>query len=808
MRVMLDGFIFACLAVACFIPSAALAEETIILSITLNSIPRGDFFLKRTGDGHLFIRMDDLRRIGFKKLTVPITTIENDAYLSLLELHGVTAVYDDKQLKLDLKAKAELVDLPRETLDYGTRSGPSLPRPPGVSSFLNYRLDYGSQIKASSGTWNATGQGGIRRGNLLLLSDGLYQRQSNLERSVRLMTSLYWDRPEELAKWVAGDILATSGEPSGPLNLGGISYASSFSIEPGLVTYPVGEFSGMAAYPSEAEIYVNGALIRRERLSPGQYRFRNLPVTNGANAVDILIRDPFGVESHFSNAFYLSDRLLKAGLHDYSYSAGFLRSDFGNTSNRYGQPVAIARHNVGMSDYLTIGAGAEAGKDLVNIVPRAVLSLQNMGIINILAGGSYERNRGIGATIAGSYQYQSRHINYQLNLRHSTPGYRTLTSRYNADSPLLEGSSGLNLGTPLTGSFGMDATFMETYAGQIRRSVGVSYSRSLTKSLHFSASWRNAWGTFSENTFFAGLTYIPGKDNTISATYQSFRGGDRETLTIQKNLPVGEGFGYRGTVEREHGNERTVYRANPVLLYNGPHGSYSADYRGRHEEKSGETGGDYLLSAAGAVVYAGGHVGLTRPVSDSFAVVQLEGLANTAVLLDNQVVARTNSAGLAFIPTMRSYQANTVSFDDHQIPPNYLIKNYSVPLSPGQWGGACISFPVARILAYTGRILTEDGLPVEGVHVDLRGNQREFSFTTLSNGEFYFENVVADSEENKIWSPVCGGPSPYRRVAVPGKYEAKAKINGHERIFELVIPVSDDIMISLGDIRLPVRAGQ
>ncbi|MBC8016944.1 MAG: fimbrial biogenesis outer membrane usher protein, partial [Verrucomicrobia bacterium] len=690
------GIIIACLAISCFIPGAALAEETIILSVTLNSIPRGEFFLKRSDSGRLFIRREDLRRIGLKQLPVPVTTIENDAYVSLTDLQGVTTAFDDKKLMLDLQAKADMVDLPKEVRDFGNMPGQLLPRPPGTSSFLNYRLDYGSEINVAGGTWSATGQAGIRQGNLLFLSDGIYQHQRDLDRAVRLTTSLNWDRPGKLARWVAGDILATAGEPSGPLNLGGISYISSFSIEPGLITYPVGEFSGMAAYPSEAEIYVNGILIRRERLSPGEYRFRNLPVTNGTNMVDILVRDPFGAESHFSNAFYLSDRLLRAGLHDYGYSAGFLRRDFGSASDRYGQPVVVARHNVGLSDFLTAGVGAEAGKDLVNVVPRAVFRLNNIGIINLLAGGSLDRDQGSGGTIGGGYLFQSRNINYQLSLRHSTQGYRTLASRQNTDPPLLEAGTGLSLGTPFSGSIGLDGTFMETYAGQIRRSLGVSYSRSLTKTLHFSASWRTTWGTSSENTIFTGLTYIPGESHTISATYQTFRGGDREALAIQKSLPIGEGFGYRGTVERERSNERTVYLANPVLQYNGPYGSYSADYQGKYEEQGGGLGGNYLLSAAGAIVYAGGHIGLTRPVSDSFAMVHLEGLADTKVLLDSQVVARTNADGLAIIPNMRSYQQNTVSFDDHQIPPNYLIKNYTISLSPGQWGGACIAFPVAR----------------------------------------------------------------------------------------------------------------
>jgi len=57
--------------------------------------------------------------------------------------------------------------------------------------------------------------------------------------------------------------------------------------------------------------------VRREHLTPGNYRFQNLPVANGANNVEIIMRDSFGNESRNSTHFYLTDQLLKAGLHNY-----------------------------------------------------------------------------------------------------------------------------------------------------------------------------------------------------------------------------------------------------------------------------------------------------------------------------------------------------------------------------------------------------------------------------------------------------------------------------------------------------------
>jgi outer membrane usher protein len=796
------GFIIAVFSFVCVNSRVASAAETVILTVSLNTISRGEFFLKRSTDGNLLMRSKDLRQIGFKITAVPETTVDSVAYVSLNDLSGVTAVLDEKKLLLDLRAGPAWVDLPHVVQNFSPTSDTYVPTSE-ASAFINYRLDYGNGTDVQAGTWSATGQTGVRRGNLLLLGDGYYQGTQKTQQAVRLMTNLSWDRPESTSRWVLGDINATAGEPSGPILMGGIGYSSAYSMSPGLITYPMGEFGGITTLPSEADIYVNGVLVRREQLAPGDYRFKNLPVSNGANNIQILLRDSFGNERWSTTRFYLSDQLLKSGLHDYSYNMGFMRLDFGTASNSYGRPLLVARHMFGVNNSLTMGAGAEAGNNLVNLVPRAVISLGRVGVLNLLAGESSDRDRGLGTTMGIGYQFQSLHVNYQLNMSHNTRGYRTLANQQANDTARLDGGTGISMGSSLLGTVSLNGSYIETYAGQLIRSIGVSYSRALTKSVQFTASWNSSWGTTNSVNFFTGLTFFPTHDLTASATLQTSQGTNKETLSLQKSLPIGEGIGYRATLEREQNQAQTLLRANPYLQVNGSHGSYTADLQGQYNQQDGKTTGSYLVSAAGALVYAGGHFGLSRPVSSSFAVVQVEGLADVTVLLNNQEVARTNANGMAYISNLQSYQDNKIAFKDNQIEANYLIKRYTANATPGLFGGECIYFPVARIQAYGGHLLAKDGSPLEYARVTLRGSGHEVSFTTLSGGVFYFENLTDDSHETGMRPAGCGGQSPYRLAVVPGMYAVTVVIDGSERHFNMLIPGSDAMYVALGEFWLP-----
>jgi outer membrane usher protein len=452
-----------------------------------------------------------------------------------------------------------------------------------------------------------------------------------------------------------------------------------------------------------------------------------------------------------------------------------------------------------VNDSLTVGAAAEAGNDLINLTPRVVIVLPRVGLLNILAGASSDRDRGRGTTLGVGYQLQTRYVNYHASLSHNSPEYRTLANQQATDISHIDSSTGVSMGAPKFGTISLNSSFNESSSGLLTRSLAVSYSRALTKNMQFSASVNRTWGSVDTVNFFTGMTFFPTNNLTASALLQTSQATNKETVYLQKSLPVGDGVGYRATFEREQSQNQTFIRTNPLLQVNSSYGSYTADLQGQFNQQNGSKSGYYQISAAGAVVYAGGHVGLSRPVSSSFAVVQVEGMANVAVLLDNQEVARTNANGMAYLPMLQPYQANKIAFKDNSIAANYLIKRYTATATPGLFGGECIYFPVATVQSYGGHLLAQSGLSLEYSKVTFRGMGREFSLTTLRGGEFYFENLVDTPYEAGKRPEACGEPSPYRLTVVPGMYVVTVVTDDSERHFNMLIPASDALFVPLGD---------
>ena len=114
----------------------------------------------------------------------------------------------------------------------------------------------------------------------------------------------------------------------------------------------------------------------------------------------MVIKDPFGQEQTIRYPYYFTDTLLGAGLHEYSYNAGFLRRRFGEESNRYGPLAFSAFHNYGLNDALTVGGrGKAAGKGRTWAPWRS--SASDAGIVSLSLSGSVRRDGGRRAGEAG-----------------------------------------------------------------------------------------------------------------------------------------------------------------------------------------------------------------------------------------------------------------------------------------------------------------------------------------------------------------------------------------------------------------------
>ena len=482
---------------------------------------------------------------------------------------------------------------------------PQVYYPRDSSLFLNYGVSYVAGDSLRFESLGVTNEAGARWGNFLLYTDTSYTRtNANVDRFVRLMSNVTYDDRPGMTLTVAGDFYATSGDLGSLLNMGGISYSKLYRMDPYLVVHPMLTVTGAVTLPSEADIYLNGMKLRTERLAPGEFQLQNITNYAGEANLEVVVRDPFGREQRLNYPNYFSDILLKQGLHQYSYNAGFLREGFGIASNDYGKAAFSFYHRYGANDRTTIGFRGEGTDKLINLGPQASLLIPNAGVVSITLSGGLASGRGAGGAISLSHIYQGPVWTAQLSGRYFSRDYGTVAgSTSHGTTTRYEAGGGIGYVTPQFGSLSLTATTVSNYTGGDRQTVGVSYSRELGRGISLSSTFRSTFGGETTNEFMIGLNYSPRPDLNLYARHSQGNGYNDQLLQVQSSQPVGEGISYRASLDRFEKDQATVYAINPYVRYNARRGIISAEYLGNHG--NGVNQDRYNLNLAGGIVAGG-----------------------------------------------------------------------------------------------------------------------------------------------------------------------------------------------------------
>lgn len=78
-----------------------------------------------------------------------------------------------------------------------------------------------------------------------------------------------------------------------------------------------------------------------------------VPRLLGEGELRVVVRDLLGREQVLSERYYASPRLLRPGVTDFSYEAGFVRENFALASNDYGRFFAAATWRRGFAERFT-----------------------------------------------------------------------------------------------------------------------------------------------------------------------------------------------------------------------------------------------------------------------------------------------------------------------------------------------------------------------------------------------------------------------------------------------------------------------
>ena len=506
------------------------------------------------------------------------------------------------------------------------------------------------------------------------------------------------DRRTRQQRWVIGDNFVTAGPLGGDALVGGISVGRDFSLAPYFVRYPTMSLSTPVTVPSVLEVHVNGRIVREEQVQPGRIDVRNLPMSTGQNDTRLVLRDPFGGRQEITSGFYVTNSVLARGIHDYQYSLGWRRLSVGTASWDYSEPVAMARHRLGLSNVITAGVRLEGARGLISGGPSLNMRLP-VGEVEVAAGLSHTGQRwGIARQL--SYMYIGRYASFGGLASQTENDYATISLRPGQVRPnrTLNGFASVPVGRGSTLTLQHNETWGADEASERRTSLLGSMRVSGHAELigNVTRSLGPAGRGFEVSL---GLTMMFGTKTVASVSGVRNREATNAVVDVQRPLPLGSGFGYQFRGERGTRNG-----ASAAAQYQGSYGRYEL----RHDDGVGALP-TTTLNISGGLVAIGGGLYPTRAVRGSYALVQVPGVKGVRTLSSNQEIGRTGRSGSLLVPDLLPYYGNLLAITDSDVSLDFEIGNTQMTIAPPFRGGAIARFPVRRVQRVVGKVIVVSG---------------------------------------------------------------------------------------------------
>lgn len=705
-----------------------------LVRVNINGLPvKNTVLVLRKSDKSWWLPSDVLRTARLRLPGVQAINFNGLDFYSIKEIGEKISEFDESSQALDIQFEASAFELtqlqPEMSLASDTFGGSS-------GLFVNYDLlieknPVGLRQSVFSELGSAVGSG-------VVTSSHAYFRFGETDKHLRLDTTYTVDRPGDRASWRLGDTISRPGSLLGrPVRFGGLQYSTNFLTQPGLIITPMTSLGGQAALPSTVDLYVNNVMQRSRQVPPGPFSVSTAPIVVGDGEVSMRVRDIAGREEIISQRFYASTALLSPGLSDFSFEGGFLRKNFGQASDDYGDFFGSAGYRMGLTPTLTAEGNAQI----------------QQGGLALISGGASSAFAGIGtATIAQAYSHSDAGDGFQSLLgferrsgRHSF-ALRTQVASENFrqigvdTAQITRRLDTVFWGYRVDGLGSFSLSYLSQQANN-NRSAEI-YSASFS-------TQRYTWGTLvvsamqsradtSQSSIY--FLWVLPLEREVSASVMHLRGQNQQEQTVfqaNKSLPPGEGVGYRLQAAVNASQQAAVYGQNRYGL-------------GRLEvaELNGQTSA--RASVTGAVARLDDQWFLTPRISSSYGLVRMPGLNNVRVYVDNQLATRTNSDGYAFLPRLHPYVRNHVSVDQLDLPIDATIDSLTVRPVPAWRSGVVIDFPVKQQVAATLNLVLADGNPVPAGAL-IRMNQADTIFAVGRDGLTFVSGLEKENQLTVSW---------------------------------------------------------
>jgi outer membrane usher protein len=718
--------------------------ETLLVEIEVNGQPlAGIVRVERLADGSLALPLGAWKAVGLRAVGEPLALPDAQRGYALESVPDLKYRIDRARLTLALTVPAAAFDSTAYSL-LDARASPPNAAPPGI--YLNYDLAV-TRAENASTTYGATLEAihFTRWGSLL--AGTAVSGNGHTRTAVRTETSWRTDWPASMETLVMGDAVGSAGGWSRPVRYGGVLYARDYSLAPGFITYPLPAFSGSAALPSTVDVLVNNQRQASASVKPGPFDLVNVPVVSGAGQINLVVRDLRGVETVITQSYYTSPQLLAAGLSDFSAEAGAMRRNFGTQSNDYGPVFAAGSYRYGFNSALTAGGRVEVQPT------RQAGGLEAAGLLGTFAvaraaaawsrinGGNGSEGSNTGAHWLTAIERTTPQAGAALQWEHFDAGF----VQFGADAGEIrarerfQANAGVALGAVI--SVGTSYIRQTSWSRDSFTLAGANLGIALPGNVYisvFASQQLNATKGWS-----AGLNLLVPLQGRYTLVATSNRDTTRKlvnTVQASSSAPPGPGWGW--TVRA---SDLATQRGQAGVTLNTNYGQFTADVNAGRDANAVRVGAD------GSIGWLEGLPFATRRIDQgAFAVVHVGDLEGVEVARSNQLVATTNSRGLALVPGLLPYQKNILTVNPDQLPFDINIGGVTEGVVPYARSGVMVNFPVRRSRNALVILHQADGTPVPpGARVTMSPSNEEY--IVAKRGEVYLMDLQDDNRIDVRW---------------------------------------------------------
>ena len=603
----------------------------------------------------------------------------------------------------------------------------------------------------------------------------------------RQTSRIVYDLPNQEVRVTLGDTDPAAIPLQRATDLLGVSIEKSArKLNPGEAISSRGSETFRIERNATVEVRVNGATVDHLDLRPGTYNLRDLPLTTGANDVQLAINDENGESKTLNFNAYSDPDLLSEGKSEWSLAAG-APSYLLDNQRTYatGDYMATGYYRYGIFDDLTGaidlqadkdivmgGAGFDKGTSLGLFGFHAAASTGSLGTgaafdfnwsLANFSGLTNERSESLrlaaeyrskdfqtpGDFLNGADGITLPEYNYwlRLNAAYSLPLIYDITATAAARYQFDDKDTGIYAANTVVGDrYGADLTFSTPLGPSAQANLSLGYSNELY--LRNLEDQSNVDGEFRVALRF---NIRPDDKTIISSGYDSL--GEQATLSAHRSEGSGIGRWDTSIDAQSRGYQETGSVSASVGYYGNRADlrlSHYADVDNFDLTSVPESTTRQRTSAriGTSIAFAGNKVAIGAPVrGGAFAIVAPhESLADSTVTVGNpdSIRAQTDMFGNGLVTDIPAYVPSSAAIDVDKLPLGYSLGSGAFETFAPYKAGYVFEVGSAHSVTVYGRLEVGGGQPLalqSGTAHPSKGGGKTVPVFTNSDGKFGAEGL-------------------------------------------------------------------